>query len=139
MMTSSTSAGSRPARSTAARTTWPPMAVASVSLNAPRKDLPMPVRAVATMTASLMTDPRRMKGWSSGALAGAGDDLAGEVAGVIRRQKHHDVRHFPDLCTAAEGLSGLQLPQQLLRCRLLQEGGAGRRRAPPFVRNHEPP
>src|SRR5690625_7150119 len=106
MMTSSTSAGSRPARSTAARTTWPPMAGASVSLNAPRKDLPMPVRAVATMTASLMTDPRRMKGWRSGALGGAGDDVAGEVAGVTCGETHHDVSGLPDVCTAADGVCG---------------------------------
>src|SRR5262249_53107626 len=53
--TSSTSAGSMPARSTTARTTCPPSTGASVSLNAPRYARPIGVRATETMTASLIS------------------------------------------------------------------------------------
>src|SRR5471032_2227073 len=49
------SAGRSCARSTAARTTWPPNAGASVSLNTPRYALPIGVRATDTMTASFMS------------------------------------------------------------------------------------
>src|SRR3954469_1955500 len=52
--TSSTSAGSIPARSTACFTTWPPSVAPCVMLNAPRKALPIGVRAVDTITASVM-------------------------------------------------------------------------------------
>src|ERR1700674_2743848 len=52
--TSSTSAGSSLARSIACLTTWPPSVAPWVMLNAPRHDLARPVRAVETMTASLM-------------------------------------------------------------------------------------
>src|ERR1700761_7595249 len=57
MMQSSTSAGLIPARSTACLMAWPPRTGASVSLKAPRKDLPSAVRAVETMTASVMMGP----------------------------------------------------------------------------------
>src|SRR5215475_1140416 len=50
--TSSTSPGSRPARSTACLTTWPPSTAPWVMLKAPRNALPIGVRAVETMTAS---------------------------------------------------------------------------------------
>ena len=50
--TSSTSAGSIPARSTACLTTWPPSVAPWVMLKAPRNALPIGVRAVDTMTAS---------------------------------------------------------------------------------------
>jgi len=61
---SSTSAGSTPARWMAWRATWPDIAGASVSLKAPRKALPIGVRATETMTASrkgmlLMLGPRQ--------------------------------------------------------------------------------
>src|SRR6187455_627698 len=52
MITSSTAAGSTPARSMAARTTWPPRVAPCVRLNEPRHDLVSAVRAVETMTAS---------------------------------------------------------------------------------------
>src|SRR5688572_22518717 len=52
MSTSSTEAGSRLARSMAARTTWPPSVAPCVRLKAPRQDLVSAVRAVETMTAS---------------------------------------------------------------------------------------
>src|SRR5712691_7566256 len=54
MMTSSTSPGSIFARSTAARTAWPPMVAPWVRFRAPRHDFARPVRAVETMTASVM-------------------------------------------------------------------------------------
>src|SRR6185369_12549578 len=54
MRTSSTSAGSMRARSTAARTAWAPRVAPWVMLSAPRQDLARPVRAVETMTASVM-------------------------------------------------------------------------------------
>src|SRR5260221_865527 len=50
--TSSTSPGSTPARSTACLTTWPPSTAPWVMLKAPRKALPIGVRAVETITAS---------------------------------------------------------------------------------------
>src|SRR5438034_1307540 len=55
-ITSSTSAPSTPALASAARITWPPSTGASVSLKAPRKALPIGVRAVETMTASFMKE-----------------------------------------------------------------------------------
>src|SRR5216683_2969262 len=54
MMTSSTSPGSIFARSTAARTAWPPSVAPWVMFRAPRHDFARPVRAVETMTASVM-------------------------------------------------------------------------------------
>ena len=53
--TSSTSAGSIPARSTACFTTWPPSVAPCVMLKAPRNALPIGVRAVDTMTASVIS------------------------------------------------------------------------------------
>ena len=53
--TSSTSPASMPARSMAARTTWPPMVAPWVMFRAPRQDLARPVRAVETITASRMS------------------------------------------------------------------------------------
>ncbi|CAK0592128.1 Uncharacterised protein [Burkholderia pseudomallei] len=52
--TSSTRAGSSFARSTAAATTWPPSVAPCVMLNAPRQDFASPVRAVDTITASVI-------------------------------------------------------------------------------------
>ena len=52
--TSSTSAGSMPARSTAALTAWPPSVAPWVMLKAPFQLLASGVRAVETMTALLM-------------------------------------------------------------------------------------
>src|SRR5690606_16079952 len=57
MMTSSTSAGSMPARATAARMACAPSVGASVLLNAPRYALPIGVRAVDTITASFIAAP----------------------------------------------------------------------------------
>src|SRR5215207_544145 len=54
MMTSSTSAGSMPARSTAALTAWPPSVAPCVMLKAPFQLLASGVRAVETMTALVM-------------------------------------------------------------------------------------
>src|SRR5215475_4237788 len=54
IITSSTSPGSMPARSTACLTTWPPSTAPCVMLKAPRNALPIGVRAVETMTASGM-------------------------------------------------------------------------------------
>ena len=54
MMTSSTSAGSMPARSTAALTAWPPSVAPWVMLKAPFQLLASGVRAVETMTALVM-------------------------------------------------------------------------------------
>jgi hypothetical protein len=53
MITSSTSAGSMPARATAAFTECAPKVAPYVMLNAPFQLLPKPVRAVDTMTASV--------------------------------------------------------------------------------------
>jgi hypothetical protein len=55
MITSSTSAGSMPARDTASFTTWAPSVAPWVMLKAPRQDLHSGVRAVETMTASVMS------------------------------------------------------------------------------------
>ena len=52
--TSSTSPGSMPARSIAARTTCPPIVAPCVMFSAPRQDFASPVRAVDTITASRM-------------------------------------------------------------------------------------
>jgi hypothetical protein len=54
MITSSTRAGSSFARSTAACVTWPPSVAPCVMLKPPRHDLARPVRAVDTITASVM-------------------------------------------------------------------------------------
>src|SRR6185436_1685534 len=54
MITSSTSAGSSLARSSACLTTWPPMVAPWVMLRAPRQDLHSGVRAVETITASVI-------------------------------------------------------------------------------------
>src|SRR5260370_20195807 len=54
MITSSTRAGSMPARATAACVAWPPSVAPWVMLNAPRQDFARPVRAVDTITASVM-------------------------------------------------------------------------------------
>jgi hypothetical protein len=54
MTTSSTSAGASLARSIACFTTWPPSVAPWVMLNEPRQDLASPVRAVLTITASVM-------------------------------------------------------------------------------------
>src|SRR5437588_2054979 len=52
MITSSISAGSRPARLIAQLSAWPPIVAPWVMLNAPRQLLQSGVRAVETMTAS---------------------------------------------------------------------------------------
>src|SRR5436190_15016335 len=54
MITSSISAGASFARSTAAFTAWPPMVAPWVMLSAPRQLLQSGVRAVETMTASVL-------------------------------------------------------------------------------------
>src|SRR5215510_8583085 len=54
MITSSTSDGSSLARSKACFTTWPPIVAPCVRLSAPRQDLQSGVRAVDTITASVM-------------------------------------------------------------------------------------
>src|SRR5215470_20376197 len=54
MITSSTSDGSSLARSSACLTTWPPIVAPCVRLSAPRQDLHSGVRAVDTITASVM-------------------------------------------------------------------------------------
>src|SRR5262249_20788144 len=77
-MTSSTSEGSTPARLTASFTTCPPSVAPWVLLKAPRYALPIPVRAVETMTASGMNRPSRrrllqeilLRGRPSGPLGG---------------------------------------------------------------------
>src|SRR5262245_23616493 len=56
MITSSTSAASRLARSIACLTAWPPIVAPWVMLSAPRQDLQSGVRAVETITASVMED-----------------------------------------------------------------------------------
>ena len=56
MMTSSTSAGSMPARATACCTTWPPRVAPWVMLKLPRQDLASAVRAVETITASVIAN-----------------------------------------------------------------------------------
>ena len=61
MITSSTSPGSTPARSTAARTACAPMVGPWVMFKAPRQDLARPVRAVETMTASGMGTSRKLE------------------------------------------------------------------------------
>src|SRR5258707_4267493 len=61
MRTSSTSAGSRRARSTAARTACAPSVAPCVRLSAPRQDFARPVRAVETMTASVMAVSRAIE------------------------------------------------------------------------------
>jgi hypothetical protein len=55
--TSSTSAGSTPARATACWTAWPPSVAPWVMLKAPFQLLARGVRAVETMTASVMVSP----------------------------------------------------------------------------------
>src|SRR5258706_1912757 len=57
MMTSSTSWGSSFARSSAACTTWPPILAPWVMLSAPRQLLHSGVRAVETITASVIEFP----------------------------------------------------------------------------------
>ena len=59
--TSSTSARSRPARAAAARITWPPSSAPWTLFSAPRKALPIGVRAVETMTAADMQIPLRRR------------------------------------------------------------------------------
>src|SRR6266403_1782323 len=59
MITSSTSSASTLARSSAACTTCPPIFAPCVMLSAPRQLLHSGVRAVETMTASVMKDPPR--------------------------------------------------------------------------------
>src|SRR5215510_13438473 len=56
MITSSTSAASSLARSMACLTAWPPIVAPWVMLSAPRQDLQSGVRAVETITASVMED-----------------------------------------------------------------------------------
>ena len=58
-ITSSTSAGSTPARLTACAITWAPSVGPVVMLKAPRWALPIGVRAVETITASVMVTPCR--------------------------------------------------------------------------------
>src|SRR5207244_2604066 len=57
MMTSSTSSASTLARSSAACTTWPPIFAPCVMLSAPRQLLQSGVRAVETITASVIESP----------------------------------------------------------------------------------
>jgi hypothetical protein len=53
-------AGSSFARAIACATAWPPIVAPCVMLNAPRQLLARPVRAVETMTASVMCAPSRI-------------------------------------------------------------------------------
>ena len=55
MITSSTSSGSSCARSSAGCSTWPPIVAPCVMLSAPRQLLQSGVRAVETMTASVIS------------------------------------------------------------------------------------
>ena len=56
--TSSTSAGASFARAMACATAWPPIVAPCVMLNAPRQLFASPVRAVETITASVMSELR---------------------------------------------------------------------------------
>src|SRR6478752_8256943 len=69
MSTSSISPGSTFARSTAARTTWPPRVAPCVMLKAPRQLFASPVRAVETMTASVIAVLRSVEGLAFGGKA----------------------------------------------------------------------
>src|SRR3954462_10807107 len=89
MITSSISPGSRPARSMAALTTWPPSVAPCVRLNAPRQDLVSAVRAVDTMTASTT-------GFSSGAFAGCGPVDGGVETAALGRQLRDEFRRLPE-------------------------------------------
>src|SRR5262245_36944979 len=62
MITSSTSSASTLARSRAACTTWPPIFAPCVWLSAPRQLLQSGVRAVETITASVMSSSLRIQG-----------------------------------------------------------------------------
>src|SRR6185295_10924426 len=61
MITSSTSSASSFARSSAACTTWPPIFAPCVMLRAPRQLLHNGVRAVETITASVIEPPRGLR------------------------------------------------------------------------------
>ncbi|SPA54535.1 exported protein of unknown function [Cupriavidus taiwanensis] len=104
--TSSTSAGSTPARSTTARTTWPPSTGASVSLKAPRKALPIGVRATATMTASFML------GSCSEVIAADGFSHAGGLGLAFDFHGHAHHR----LHAAIQGLGAHQLAHAAHAC-----------------------
>src|ERR1700712_2866961 len=77
MITSSTSAGSMPARATTAATTCPPSTGASVSLNDPRNDLASAVRAVATITTSFRSMTNSLGNWVEGVAADGVDHATG--------------------------------------------------------------
>src|SRR4029077_18052663 len=69
------------ARSTAARTTWPPIVAPWVMLSAPRQLFASPVRAVETITASTMVAPREARGLAvvHGPAAECREAVAGEI------------------------------------------------------------
>src|SRR5580765_4540888 len=77
MITSSTSAGASFARSTAAFTAWPPIVAPCVMLSAPRQLLQSGVRAVETITASVIEFPS------------------------FFRELHQERRRFPDFSPVA--------------------------------------
>src|SRR6185503_6377888 len=88
MRTSSTSAGSIRARSTAARTAWAPRVAPWVMLRAPRHDFARPVRAVETMTASVMGVSRAIERL---ALVGQTSQQRSRSPGEFLHPAHHVV------------------------------------------------
>src|SRR5712692_4530560 len=82
--TSSTSAGSSLARSIAALTTCPPSVAPWVMFRAPRQDFASPVRAVDTITASVMDVSRSMEGFSFGGQFGEQRRRLPEVRIAVR-------------------------------------------------------
>ena len=86
MMTSSISAGSTPARAIACWSACPPSVAPWVMLKAPRQLLPSGVRAVETMTASVMSDnlaPRRMLALDDVTVLDLSHALAGPFASTL--------------------------------------------------------
>src|SRR5262245_20863137 len=85
MMTSSTEAGSSPARCIALLTTCAPSVAPCVRLNAPRHDRASGVRAVETMTASAMAGLLGARGCGSVECAALGCEPHDELRGLPER------------------------------------------------------
>src|SRR5690606_24628256 len=122
MITSSTSAGSMPARCTACWTTWPPSVAPWVMLKAPFQLLARGVRAVETMTALVMMGSSNL-----GACGHRSEGLAfGREAGQQRRG-------LPELRivqrVALEALHGLHHVEQPHLVRIVQRATAVHREA----------
>src|ERR1700704_4320775 len=110
MITSSTSAGSTPARSIACLAAWPPSFAPWVMLNAPRQDLASGVRAVDTITASVTRTSKKNRGQTP--VSNLNDKIESSLAPALARHAHLEDRAVKAVAAVAGLIPEVELRRQ---------------------------